>query len=566
MKWRNLLTMNTNMLTYKNARLTPEERWLLMQWMSVIGAGQSFDGTLKDLFKSLGMTYAQSRRAWDVLTDKHGDRQEQFIEIERLPIKGAGRPASRYRLSEKFVKEIKKYTSSPTHHLEEIVTLTKTTLLSAEKKTKNLVRDGQRRRTGLTLPNRWLLMVLLAHADTPGVITSLGISKMRALTGMSRSRIDRQLKKLADLGIVAHHEPGRYSHQSNKRKTSIYLLDLAHPAFGTHTRAPFTFVTRLSSTKSEVTESKKFKINKTELVVGIVDAVMTAGVCSLQIEALWKEYNANKDSDSTASDYTKDESKREHDAYCEDKKYQERYNEIKMIFILALLMLPSTRYLEGGIEELLKRYDAKDANWLLTSVHVDTCRLLTSSWNELKKGFSGPKQPQHDVIVATGRRLGITPGYVIEAKPEQEAKWASEKADNYTKALGGKPPTVDAITKQFSYHPLALLFYALSYHLAQELQRAIIHYGYGDDEAMTYMLVPVFPDSPNGPTLPEFQLRSYGLRSEDTDKDPTTIRFISSVDEDLKTYWQTHRQKCLSVINDEPDDGTESDAQEPSDA
>ncbi|WP_189464266.1 hypothetical protein [Vreelandella hamiltonii] len=558
--------MHTSILTYKNARLTPEERWLLMQWASVIGADQSFDGTLKDLFMSLGMTYAQGRRAWGCLIKKHGERQNQFIEIERLPVKGPGRPAVRYRLSAKFVKELQKYPLSSTHHVEEIATLTKTTLLSAENKNKDLVRDGRRRRSRLTLPNRWLLMVLLAHADTPGVITSLGISTIRHLTGMSRSRIDRQLKKLVDLGIVAHHEPGRYSHQAKKRKTSIYLLDLAHPSFGKHTRTPITIVSPPSSTKPEVTESTKGEIKRTELVGGIVDAVMTAGVCSLQIEALLKEYNANKGSDSTVSDDTKDESKREHDPYREAKKYQERYNEIKMVFDLALSMLPSTRYLEGGVEELLKRYDVEDANWLLTSVHIDTCRLLTSSWNELKEGCSGPEQPQHDVIVATARRLGITPEYVIETKPEQESEWASEKADNYTKALDDKPPTVEPITEQFSYHPLALLFYALSHHLAKQLQRDIIRNGHGDDEAMTYMLVPVFPNSPNGSTLPAFQLRSYGLRSEDAGKEPTTTISRSPVSEDLKTYWQTHHQDCLSAINDESDDATESDAQEPSDA
>lgn len=552
--------MNATILTYRDARLTPEARWLLMQWASVIGLEKSIDCPLQTLFARLGLTYAQGRRAWDVLVDKQGERQEQFIEIERLPTIGPGRPALRYRLSSKLVKALQKTPSPSTQHAEEIATLTKTTLLSAENRTKDLVRDGRRRRLRLTLPNRWLLMVLLAHADTPGVITSLGISKMRVLTGMSRSRIDRQLKKLVDLGIVAHHEPGRYSHQAKNRKTSIYLLDLAHHSFGKYTRTPVTIVSPPSSTKPKVTESKG-GIQKTELIGGIVDAVMAAGVCSLQIEALLKEYDANKDFESTVSDDTKAESKQDNDPYREAKNYQKKYYKLKRVLDLALSLLPNTRYLEGGIEELLKHYDAEDANWLLTSVHIDACHLLTSSWDELKEGFLGPEQPCHDVIVATARRLGITPEYVI-AEPEP----ASEKADNYTKALDDKPPTVEPITEQFSYHPLALLFYALSHHLAKQLQRAIIHNGHGDVEAMTYMLVPVSPNSPNGPTLPAFQLRSYGLRSEDADKEPTTTIFLSPVSEDLKAYWQTHHQDCLSAINDEPDDAIASDTQEPTDS
>lgn len=546
--------MDTAILTYKNAKLTPETRWLLMRWALVIGLDKSTEYTLQNLFTRLGLTYAQGRRAWDVLTDKKGENQERFVKIERLPSKGPGRPASRYRLSAKLVNSLEaSLTPACQHYAEEIATLAKTTRLSATGKKADLEENRSRRRTGLTLPNRWLLMVLLAHADSPGIVTRLSVSAIHRLTGMSRYRITSQLNKLSDLGIIAHHQPGRYSPQASARKTSIYLLDLAHPSFGTFKRAPLTIMSP-PSTKNP---------KQTELVGGIVDAAMTAGVCSLQIDALLKEYDAIKDSESIASDDTKQELKPKHDPYSEAKNYQEKYDKLIRVFNQALYLLPNTRYLEGGIEELLKRYDAEDANWLLTSVHIDACHLLTSAWSELKEGFLGPEQPCHDVIVETARRLGITPEYVI-AEPEQELEPASEKADDCTKALNGMPPAVEPITEQISYPSLALLFYALSHHLAKQLQSAFKSNEHEAAEAITYILVPIFINPSQGVTLTAFQLRSYVRRSEEIDKKPTTTIFRRSVDEDLNTYWRKHQQGCLSAINDEPDDST-SDTKGPAD-
>lgn len=61
-----LLVMYAPILTYKDPRLTPEARWLLMQWTCVLGLDQDVICPLKTLFKRLGLTYAQGRRAWDV--------------------------------------------------------------------------------------------------------------------------------------------------------------------------------------------------------------------------------------------------------------------------------------------------------------------------------------------------------------------------------------------------------------------------------------------------------------------------------------------------------------------
>ncbi|QGQ70644.1 hypothetical protein [Halomonas sp. PA16-9] len=114
------------MLTYQNPELPPEARWLVMQWALLIGPENSVESSLQTLFARLGLTYAQGRRAWGVLTGKQGDNQERFVDIERLPRQGPGRPGSRYRLSAKLVKAI---ATIPAHaceqHVEEINTLAK---------------------------------------------------------------------------------------------------------------------------------------------------------------------------------------------------------------------------------------------------------------------------------------------------------------------------------------------------------------------------------------------------------------------------------------------------------
>jgi hypothetical protein len=550
--------MDTAILTHKNANLTPEARWLVMQWASIIGLDQSVDCPLQTLFARLGLTYAQGRRAWDVLTGKQGENQERFVEIERLPSKGPGRPASRYRLSAMLVKALAA-TPAPAceHHAEEIATLAKTTRLSTADKKTDLMERGRRRRTGLMLPNRWLLMVLLAHADSQGIVTRLSVSAMHRLTGMSRYRITSQLKKLVDLGLIAHYQPGRYSPQASARKTSIYLLDLAHPLLGKRLRVPIIMVSPPSSTKPK----------KTELVGGIIDAVMTVGVCNLQIDTVLKEYNAIKAAESnTSNDARGKTSEGGLDGMAE--AYQAKYDQIKYVMDSALALMPIMRYPRDGIEELLNNYDEKDTDWLLTSVHIDAGRLLSSAWSELKKGQLGHDQPCHDIIIGTARRLGLVPEYMVEENPEDEAEVVTEEgpdcSHNEDDEKSHRPTEAAPTAKQISYPPLALLFYALSHHLAERLQDYFKPDDDIDFEAMTYVLVPVYPEKTDKHHPPAYQIRGYGLKIEDNKDKQKTILFQGYVGEDLKTYWRTHHQDCLSASSDEPNDSTP-DSPEPAD-
>ncbi|WP_171051173.1 hypothetical protein [Halomonas sp. ATBC28] len=536
--------MNNVLLTYHNSRLTPEARWFLMRWATVIGLDQSTKLPLQNLFTHLGLTYAQGRRAWDVLTSKQGDKQELFVEIELLPNNGPGRPASRYCLSAKLVKAIEAIPKpSCEHHAEEIATLAKTTRLSATDKKSDLMDKGRLRRTGLTLPNRWLLMVLLAHVDSPGIVTRLSLSAMHRLTGMSRYRITSQLKKLVDLEIIAHHQSGRYAPKANARKTSIYLLDLAHPLMGNGDSKAV--VINLLPSRPD--------LKQTRITDGIIDAVMTAGVCDLQLKTLLEQYGIT---DAAKSDTPKDITSSGFQTYEAAIKAfdtanarQAEYDKIKRVMDCAQALLPSICYLEHGTKLLLRSYDEDDADWLLTIVHADAMWLLSTSWVAVEEGQLGPDEPHPDIIAGIAHRLGHIP-------------------ENVTKEDGGKAysDTEAALSdKPAGYSPLVILFYALSHHLAKQLQHTLQDYtGQHSDidyEATSFMLIPVFSDTPDKQRLPMFQLRGYSTHYVEhklNDSHLTTAVFV-----DLKSYWRKHYQDCLSTFSDGLGDPT-SDSPTPS--
>lgn len=96
------------------------------------------------------------------------------------------------------------------------------------------LRKGHARKYQLTSANRWLVMVLLAHADSAGQVIGLGFSALTSLTGMGRSQLHSQLGKLKRLGLLGHYQPGRMG--LGGQRTSLFTLNLSHPAFGRRDR------------------------------------------------------------------------------------------------------------------------------------------------------------------------------------------------------------------------------------------------------------------------------------------------------------------------------------------
>lgn len=528
-----LQPMNTVMLAYKNANLTPEARWLLMQWLSKFGTDHSFDGTLKTLFKNLGMTYVQGRRAWNTLISNPEENQRKFIEIEHLPAKGRGRPRSRYKLAPKFLSTLDISSCVSEHHTKEIAELAKTTLLSAEKSPDDLVDKGRQRSYKLTLPNRWLLMILLAHTYIPGVVTCLGISKIRQLTGLSRARIDRQLKKLIGLGIIKLHQPGRYSSKANERRTSIYLLDIAHPVFNS--------ITKCSLNIQCIHPNKKAR--KTELVGGILDAAMALAICNFQIQELLSGNDTivNLDDPKLIKKWT-----RSCPAFSRNEIIERTKNN-------AFSLLPSRRSWMLGLDEFFNNYNANDANWMLTNIHIDACLFLSSYWSSLSEGKLGPEQPCCDIITKTAQRLGLNKNQIISMHVSTGKKHNADK-NSQISCCEKNQEIIHFSTQKSIYHPLAVFSYALSYHLARQLQMILFKAQQREGDAITYMLTP--SNTSHISQHPFYELRGYNESESESEKTLELEFYMYPIEQDLNSYWRTHYQKYFSNINTKSDNST----------
>ena len=84
-----------------------------------------------------------------------------------------------------------------------------------------------------SVSNRWLLAVLVSHADGLGVVRGLGMSTLRQLTGMAEAKLKSQLRRLVELGLIRSYVPGVSSAVFTDAKvSSIYFLNLNHPFLG----------------------------------------------------------------------------------------------------------------------------------------------------------------------------------------------------------------------------------------------------------------------------------------------------------------------------------------------
>ena len=188
------------LLHHADINLTAEARWLLLQWERRLGLEEGFTGTLQALYEALGMTYAQGRRAWKSVVSAEVMEGES---VEAFPRRGRSR--KRYAMVASFREQWRAAnmdrrgsdTAVPDEdeaerahaiHGPEIRALMDAVAETddEERATDNLM-TGEQRKQHLMLTNRWLLMVLLAHAKVPGIVTELSYAAMQRLTGMSVS-------------------------------------------------------------------------------------------------------------------------------------------------------------------------------------------------------------------------------------------------------------------------------------------------------------------------------------------------------------------------------------------
>ncbi|MEQ6886584.1 hypothetical protein [Salicola sp. Rm-C-2C1-2] len=89
-----------------------------------------------------------------------------------------------------------------------------------------------RRRHQLTIQQRVLLMVLLAHASPAGVVTSITRAELATQTGISHPRLRYECKNLKRYGYLRSTVDGGNFDRLLGRRSGAYFIELHHQTFG----------------------------------------------------------------------------------------------------------------------------------------------------------------------------------------------------------------------------------------------------------------------------------------------------------------------------------------------
>ncbi|WP_405418396.1 hypothetical protein [Marinobacter flavimaris] len=213
--------MDYRLLGYTTPELSPEARWLLLQWSKNYGLDRAVFGPRLDLYKRLGISPKPAKRGLDLL-EKGG-----YVIREAHPQK-RGRPTVRFRLSPRFLHQLRACTAPTTAHQPEIEELCRHAIRVRNEAAQNPL-SGDHRANRLTPATYYLLAVLLAHAETPGIVRNVSYWWLQVVTGMTKERVISQLSKLEKIGAITHHEPGILKNGGEARMRSVYYLGLNHP-------------------------------------------------------------------------------------------------------------------------------------------------------------------------------------------------------------------------------------------------------------------------------------------------------------------------------------------------
>lgn len=389
------------LLHHADINLTAEARWLLLQWERRLGLEEGFTGTLQALYEALGMTYAQGRRAWKSVVSAEVMEGES---VDASPRRGRSR--KRYAMVASFREQWRAAdmdrrgsdTAVPDEddteradaiHGPEIRELMDPVAGTDEERATDNLMTGEQRKQHLMLTNRWLLMVLLAHAKVPGIVTELSYAAMQRLTGMSVSGLKSQLQKLQQLGAIADYQPGQKGVVLGKRMTSIYQLNLACPLLG----KPDSEIVALffPTTRDN---------HRVTLLHDFVDALAAYGTCLREEERLLVSYNRLH---SASAGETLDEpvTKVPVDSpqYLKKKEMLDRQRvKMKKVRSFAEDFLQPLALSEPVIKAMASISDASTLDWLRVHVHAEAMYLLTTQWPTLGDADSLPDAPDPDDV------------------------------------------------------------------------------------------------------------------------------------------------------------------------
>lgn len=503
--------MDYQLFYYEDIQLPAEARWFLWQWERYTGLHTPIDATVNDLLARLKMPLRQGQKTLLEL--------KKAGVVEAIPVaKGRGRPSYRYSVASTLLATLKALPNEepPLSDLIEYISQYEPLTVSVstkapsqdvekakaslqgpsenDKEQKKLplsVREpnlnhSHRRKKQLTRANRWVVMVLLAHSEVPGIVTDLSHITLQRLTGMSTSQLAGQLKKLKKFGVIAYHQPGQAGKLLGKRMTSIYSLNLAHPLLG---KPEINAVSLYFPTPSENLA--------TELNHGLIDALMVYGVCLKYKEILIENLNELN----AMSAVTKWSNQAAMPAYIVNRlkaieELGEKLTKNQETHSQAEKLLPPLRHLSSTVRVFAETCNASQTEWLRAHVHAEAMQMLSTQWLYL---------------------------------------WDDDDP---------LPNTPDA-----QVDPDAALRHQLAHHLAKNFHRQLRQHAekHHDIEfdALNYTLTPIHDH--DGDRLRGWALRCFALRTNGVGYLPDVIVNGTSILFSLRRHWQTHRQKIIST-------------------
>lgn len=429
------------LLNYDDKKLTPEARWLLLQWSWQTGLDKPLTLPLRDLRGRFEMPLLRLRQALACLIKLRMIAAETYQCSHKK-----GRPRTHFTITDKLHHLLATTSvSDETSHqgaIEHVVAASSVPPMPGHDGHPNLL-SGDARNQHMLVATRWLLIVLLAHADVTGSLSHLSYSDLQRLTGLSRVRLRSQLRKLSDMGVLADYQGGRLGKVLGIKRTSIIVLDLTHLALGGANNAGV-----------DITLIKSDTIPTSSTEHDMIKALFVAAICENE-----HQKTALPDPNGTPKIVQEQEA-----AMARPKAN----NRQKMLYDDARALLPPQKYIEPMAAILAGHYSEAGARWLQAYVQHYALRLLNEAWVPISKDMGMLKHPVAEILQAIEQDCQETTLTTTDAAGKADHDVIAQE-DN-TANEEDEPLHADKGTPS----PLAMLLYALAHHLACSFKNCIL--------------------------------------------------------------------------------------------
>lgn len=415
-------TMDMRLFCYENRELNPEARWLLLQWSRVAGLDNSLTYPQAELYGRLGLPAQHARAALALL-------KEQGHVICGSDRHGRGRPVSSYSVSAGLLGYLERVEAPVTAHEPEIESLCDhaiTTRASQKQNLKNQM-SGEQRANMLVPATYWLLGVLMAHAEAPGIVRNLSYGRLLKVTGMTRERLKSQLSKLKKLGVIKRHEPGVLRRREDARMRSVYVLNLEHPLLlGEESVGLRVVIDSVGSPRA------------LNYLSGFYEAALMASRLDENYERVLEEIEAAGTPAPEETDPA---------TLLECSRLKSRYADAyERLLQCAMSLLPPLKLLEPISGDILKMHRLGMGPSLKAHVRSYAMTMLSNHWADLEDGRRGVDDPISAVMLGIQRDCAYLP--VAEDIEGREGESGSSS-------------------------PFFTFVYALAHHIAVQLQGAL---------------------------------------------------------------------------------------------